>query len=78
MQLKYNIYTQVANQLQAAKAKLQESTPAFVVIQTSKMPNEASSTPRMYVIIFFIILGFIADTFWITFLKKQLKKNKNE
>lgn len=78
MQLKYNIYTQVANQLQAAKAKLQESTPAFVVIQTSKMPNEASSTPRMYIIIFFCIIGLIADAFWITFLKNKLKKDKNE
>jgi capsule polysaccharide export protein KpsE/RkpR len=29
MQLKYNIYTQVTEQLQLAKAKVQERTPAF-------------------------------------------------
>lgn len=77
MQLKYNIYTQVANQLQAAKAKLQESTPAFVIVQSSKMPNEASGTPRTYIVIFFMFLGAAADAFWITFLKNRIKKYRN-
>lgn len=78
MQLKYNIYTQVANQLQAARAKLQESTPAFVVVQSSKMPNEASSTPRMFVVLFFIFIGVVADVFWVVFLRNKIKKTINE
>lgn len=81
MQLKYNVYTQVASQLQAAKAKLQESTPAFVIVQTSKMPNIASSTPRLYIVILFILLGIIADAVWITWLRSTCKilinKKKN-
>lgn len=33
MQLKYNIYQQVVEQLQLAKAKVQERTPAFTVVE---------------------------------------------
>lgn len=77
MQLKYNIYTQVANQLQTAKAKLQESTPAFVIVQTSKMPNEASSTPRIFWVAVFLILGIILDALWVNYIRnKQAKLNK--
>ena len=58
MQLKYNIYTQVAQQLQLAKAKLQESTPAFTVIQAVSVPIKSSNFKKIYILILFMILGF--------------------
>lgn len=59
MQLKYNIYTQVAQQLQLAKAKLQESTPAFTVIQGASVPIKSCNIKKVYILVLFIILGII-------------------
>lgn len=74
MQLKYNIYSQMATQLQSAKAKVQERTPAFTVIQKASIPLKASSTPRLYIVILFIILGIIFDAIWILYIRDFIKK----
>lgn len=65
MQLKYNIYNQAVLQLQHAKAKVQENTPAFTVIQTASIPLNASSIPRSFIVFAFIIVGFLIDVFWV-------------
>lgn len=67
MELKYRLYTQVATQLQAAKAKVQERTPAFIIIQAATVPNRSSSMPRAYTVILFIALGIALDALWILF-----------
>lgn len=77
MQLKYNIYTQNATQLQMASAKIQERTPAFTVIEKATMPHKASSTPRSVTVLFFAFLGIVADGVWIGFLRKGQKKCKD-
>lgn len=59
MQLKYNIYTQVAQQLQIAKAKVQERTPAFTVIQSASVPLNKSNTPKSVILFVFVVIGFI-------------------
>lgn len=74
MQLRYNIYTQVATQLQASKAKVQENTPAFTIVETPTMPNHASSTPRTFIVIMFLIFGFIIDALWVLYGKDQILK----
>jgi hypothetical protein len=70
MQLKYNIYTQMSSQLQAARAKIQERTPAFTIIERATMPYKASSTPRSLLLLLFLLLGFFADCLWILFFKR--------
>ena len=40
MQLKYTTYQTLVAQLENAKAKLQERTPAFTVIKSAKMPYQ--------------------------------------
>lgn len=74
MQLKYNIYTQMSAQLQTARAKIQEHTPAFTIIERATMPYKASSTPRSLVVLLFLLLGFSADCLWILFLRRSVKK----
>lgn len=59
MQLKYNIYTQVAQQLQIAKAKVQERTPAFTVIQSASVPLNKSNMPKSVILFIFMIIGFV-------------------
>lgn len=76
MQLKYNAYQQMAIQLQNAKAKVQESTPAFTIIQRATMPNAASSTPRSMIVAFFVLIGIIFDALWILYIQQAVKNKK--
>ena len=67
MQLRYNAYVQWASQMQIAKAKIQEKTPAFTIIQKPTTPNKASSTPKLFIVIIFVVLGIFIDAIWILF-----------
>ena len=67
MQLKYTIYQQVVEQLQLAKAKVQERTPAFTIVQEACVPVKHSSRPKVVTLIIWMILGFMlrsAMLFW--------------
>ena len=58
MQLKFNIYTAMNTQLQAATAKLQEATPAFTVIQSASVPIKPAGPKRMLISIAVMMLSF--------------------
>lgn len=57
MQLKYNAYTAMTTQYQAAKAKVQERTPAFTVVKGAAVPIKATGPKRM---IFVLGMCFLA------------------
>jgi capsule polysaccharide export protein KpsE/RkpR len=57
MQLKYNIYTQVASQLQLSRTKLQERTPAFTVIQSATMPFKHSNKSKLSILLTALFLA---------------------
>lgn len=81
MQLRYNIYNQIAQQLQYAKAKVQEQTPVFSVIQGASVPLKASSLPRSFIVLLYIFLGIVADALWIQYIRVyvlQRKKGKEQ
>ncbi|MBQ9236426.1 MAG: chain-length determining protein [Prevotella sp.] len=59
MQLKYNIYQTVVEQLQLAKAKVQERTPAFTVMQSATVPVKHSDRPKVVTLAIWMILGFM-------------------
>lgn len=65
MQIKHNIYTMVSNQLQMATAKLQESTPAFTMIQTASMPVKPAGPKRVFISIAMMILSSVILTGWL-------------
>ena len=77
LQIKFNNYTTLNAQLQAAMAKVQERTPAFTIIQEPIMPLRASSTPRSLIVLIFMALGILCDTFWIMYGRKRFAKTKN-
>ena len=67
MQLKYNIYQQVVEQRQLAKAKVQERTPAFTIVQDATVPLKHSSRPKIVTLIIWMFMGFMLRTailFW--------------
>lgn len=59
MQLKYNIYQQVVEQLQLAKAKVQERTPAFTIVQNATVPIKHSSRSKIITLAIWMMLGFL-------------------
>ena len=69
MQLEYTIYSQLAQQLQMAKAKVMERTPVFAVIEPATVPLRKDSPKTMLIVIGWIMVAFIGTTSWI-FLKR--------
>lgn len=65
MQTKYNTYTAMKTQLQAAKAKVQERTPAFTVLQNASVPIKADSPKRMLFVLGMMFLAFVVTVVWM-------------
>lgn len=76
MQLKFNVFNQVSQQLQLAKAKVQEQTPAFSVIQSASVPLQASSFPRSFMVILYMLFGIAVAALWILYIRDFVRKRK--
>ncbi|MCM1300274.1 MAG: Wzz/FepE/Etk N-terminal domain-containing protein [Alistipes senegalensis] len=79
MNLNYEVYNQTAQQLQLAKAKVQESTPVYVVLQPATVPLRAEKPAKMLIIIGFAFLFGAAVSAWVLFgeeLAAQFKKEQ--
>ena len=74
MQLKYNTYSTLSQQLQMARAKVQERTPAFTILQTASVPIKPLGPKRMIFVAFMLFLAFCATTFYI--VNSLLKNDK--
>lgn len=72
MQLQYNAYTQIAQQLMAAEAKVQEETPAFTTIQSATVPVLKAGPSRAKMCLVFLFLAFIGTTAWILYKEGDL------
>ena len=72
MQLKYTASRTMMTQYQAAKAKVQERTPAFTIVKGAAVPVKASGPKRMIFVIGMCILAFIGCTIYI--LKNNIKR----
>ena len=57
MDMAQNIYTTVSEQLELAKAKVQEETPAFTTIQSASVPVKHSNTPKIVILALFVFLA---------------------
>lgn len=66
-QLAFNLYNQTAQQLQAAKAKVQEITPVYTVVQPSSVPLKPSKPSKMLILVGFIFLAGVMASAWILF-----------
>lgn len=65
LQLKYNTYTTLNTQLQSAKAKVQERTPAFTVIKGAEVPVKPSGPKRMIFVISCVLISFAVTSIYI-------------
>ena len=57
MNLNYQLYNTCAQQLQAARAKVQQETPVFTIIDPPQMPNKKSKPKRFTILAACIFLG---------------------
>ena len=65
MQLKYNTYTALMTQYQAAKAKVQERTPAFTILKGASVPIKPTGPKRMLFVAGMMLLTLFGTAFWI-------------
>lgn len=81
MNLAYQVYSQVAQQLQVARAKIQEEKPVFAVVEPATVPLQPSGTSRKIIVlgIIFLIVAFacawqlLGKTYWQQFKEILLK-----
>ena len=73
MQLQYNAYTQIASQLLAAEAKVQQDTPAFTTLQSATVPVRRSSPRRTRICLIFLFLAFLGTSAYVLHKEDHLK-----
>ena len=73
MQLQFNNYNAVAQQLQLAEAKVQEETPAFTTLQSATVPVKKAGPGRVKMVLVFLFLAFLGTTVYILNKENQLK-----
>ncbi|WP_300693174.1 Wzz/FepE/Etk N-terminal domain-containing protein [uncultured Bacteroides sp.] len=78
MNLAYNVYTQVAQQLQMAKAKVQEITPVYTVVQPATVPLRPSKPSKPMILVGFVFLAAAGSVGWILFVKDFIKGWKKQ
>lgn len=76
MSLAYQVYSQVANQLQVARAKVQEEKPVFAVVEPAVVPLKPSGISKKVYVLVFIFLSVCIVMFWKLFGEEFLDKIK--
>jgi len=69
-QLRYSIYNQTAQNLLAAKAKVQQESPVLVIVQQGIAPHNGKPS-RVRLVILWFIIGAILGVSWILFKEKN-------
>lgn len=69
MNLAYSVYSNVATQLQMARAKVQEAKPVFAVLEPASVPLLPSGTSRKIILVGIVFLAVAGASAWILFGK---------
>lgn len=76
MNLAYQVYSQVAQQLQVARAKVQEEKPVFAVVEPAVVPLYPSGISRKVIAVGFIFLAVALTGAWMLLGKPYWLKLK--
>lgn len=77
MNLAYQVYSQVAQQLQVARAKVQEEKPVFAVVEPAVVPLQPSGTSRKVIILGIMLLTIAGTGAWELLGKKYWNDFRN-
>lgn len=67
MNLAYQVYSQVATQLEGARIKEQQSKPVFVILEPVTVPYKKSFPSKSKILILFTFLGGVMAACWVMF-----------
>ena len=76
--LAFSLYNQTAQQVQLARAKVQENTPVYAVIDPATVPVRPSAPRRALILIGFVFLAFVTCSAWILFGKPMWESFKSK
>ncbi len=71
MQLQYNRYTALNSQLDAARAKLLQYTPAFTVITGAAVPIKPTGPKRMIFVLVMVIIATVVITLYVAIKERK-------
>lgn len=78
MNLAYQVYSNVATQLQMAKAKVQEAKPVFAIVEPATVPLKPSGTSRKMILVGIVFLAVAGAAAWVLFGQDLLKTLKEK
>lgn len=76
MNLAYQVYSQIATQLEAARIKEQEAKPVFAVLEPVAIPNQRSAPSKAKLLVIFTFLAGCCSAAWVLFGEDYWKKLK--
>ena len=83
--LAFQVFSQVAAQLQMSKAKLQEEKPAFAILEPASVPLQPTGTSKKMIILALVFLAVAGTSAWVMFgkdlwisLKEGIKETEEE
>ena len=74
--LAFQVFSQVATQLQMSRAKLQEEKPAFAILEPASVPIYPSGTSRKVILVAIVFLFVAGAATWELFGKDIWEKLK--
>lgn len=78
MNLTYQLYNACAQQLQSAKAKVQQETPVFTTIIPPQVPLERSKPSKVKILFVAVFLGAVVAAVWILWGRDMIANFKKK
>lgn len=78
MNLAFQVYSQVAQQLQVARAKIQEEKPIFAVVEPATVPLQPSGTSRKVILVGIVFLAVCCTAAWKLLGQEYWQQLKNK
>lgn len=78
MNLAFQVYSQVAQQLELARAKIQEAKPVFAIVEPATVPLQSSGTSRKVIVLGIIFLAVCGTGGWKLIRRPYWEKLKGE
>lgn len=78
MNLKYNLYNSCAQQVQMAKAQVQQETPIYTVINPPTLPLRHTKPLKLKTLVVFVFLGAVVACVWVLWGRDIIAKFRNE
>ena len=77
MNLAYQVYSQVATQLEGSRIQAEQAKPVFVIIEPVSVPIKKSAPSKAKLLILYVFLSVCAASGWVLFGEEYWSRFKN-